>query len=82
MPYIKPENRERAAKQHGPMNVGELTYSLTLTCVRFARFPGKISFFTIALVMGALFCTALEFYRRAAAPYEDTKIQENGDVYS
>lgn len=32
-------------------------------------------------VMGTLFCAALEFYRRKAAPYEDKKVKENGDVY-
>jgi len=31
--------------------------------------------------IGALECAKLELYRRVAAPYEDTKIAENGDVY-
>ena len=30
--------------------------------------------------MGVLECCKLEFYRRVAAPYEDIKIEENGDV--
>lgn len=30
---------------------------------------------------GAIECAKLEFYRRVAAPYEDKKIAENGDVY-
>jgi hypothetical protein len=34
----------------------------------------------IAEVMGALAATQAEFYRRVAAPYEDRKIEENGDV--
>ena len=33
-------------------------------------------------VIGALECAKLELYRRIAAPYEDTKIQENGEVYT
>jgi hypothetical protein len=32
-------------------------------------------------IIGVLECAKQEFYRRVAAPYEDTKIQENGDVY-
>jgi len=30
--------------------------------------------------VGALRCAWNEFYRRKAGPYEDTKIEENGDV--
>ena len=32
-------------------------------------------------VIGALDCAKLELYRRVAAPYEDQKIAESGDVY-
>jgi hypothetical protein len=32
-------------------------------------------------VMGMLESCKLEYYRRAVAPYEDSKIYENGDVY-
>lgn len=32
--------------------------------------------------LGMLFTTALEYYRRVAAPYEDQKRFENDDVYS
>jgi len=38
--------------------------------------------FLVATVTGVLECAKLELYRRIAAPYEDTKIEENGDVYS
>jgi hypothetical protein len=31
-------------------------------------------------VVGVLNCIALEFYRRKTAPYEDEKIQEEGDL--
>ena len=36
---------------------------------------------TTAEVLGVLECVKLELYRRVAAPYEDKKCQENGDVY-
>ena len=32
-------------------------------------------------IIGALDCCKMELYRRIASPYEDLKIQENGDVY-
>jgi len=31
-------------------------------------------------IMGVLDCVKMEFYRRYVAPYEDTKIKENGDI--
>ena len=32
-------------------------------------------------MVGVLACASMELYRRLAAPYEDEKIKENGDVY-
>lgn len=32
-------------------------------------------------VMGVLACMQAEVYRRIAAPYEDQKLAENGDVF-
>jgi len=31
--------------------------------------------------IGVLECIKQEFYRRKVAPYEDLKIQQNGDIY-
>ena len=33
-------------------------------------------------LVGVLECAKLELYRRLAAPYEDLKIEDNGDVYN
>ncbi len=33
-------------------------------------------------VIGVLESMKLEMYRRTVAPYEDLKVQENGDVFS
>lgn len=33
-------------------------------------------------VVGSLECCKMELYRRVAAPYEDEKILQNGDVYT
>jgi hypothetical protein len=38
------------------------------------------NFSRIAAVMGSFVCAMLELYRKAVAPYEDSKIKSNGDV--
>jgi len=40
-----------------------------------------LSYSNVNEIIGALECIKLELYRRVAAPYEDLKIEENGDVY-
>jgi len=40
-----------------------------------------VCYSNIALATGVLENIKQEMYRRLAAPYEDTKIAENGDVY-
>lgn len=64
----------------GIENAGELNFVLT-TIIRdyFERNGGRYQ--QINDIVGALEGAKLEFYRRVAAPYEDTKIVENGDVY-
>lgn len=39
-------------------------------------------FSALADILGAAEGAKMEFYRRVAAPYEDKKREENGDVYS
>jgi hypothetical protein len=39
-----------------------------------------LRYFHINKAVGVLECVKLEFYRRVAAPYEDEKIKESGDV--
>lgn len=58
---------------------GELNYIITRICHTFIERRGK-RYTTINEVIGALECAKLELYRRVAAPYEDTKIAENGDM--
>jgi hypothetical protein len=43
-------------------------------------YPHK-KYWVMAIVCGVLINVLLEYYRRWAAPYEDDKIAENGDVY-
>lgn len=83
MPYIKPEDRDEVA-MHEPKTPGELNYAITLLIRDYAHgytYESKLSYQRINDVLGALEGAKLEFYRRVAAPYEDTKIKENGDVY-
>jgi hypothetical protein len=81
MPYIHPRDRERLDFDHepDPLTAGELNYCITKLCLRFVSHG--VNYRQINEVVGVLECCKLEFYRRLAAPYEDTKINENGDVY-
>jgi hypothetical protein len=81
MPYITEDEKSMLALGQPPTTVGQLTYAITRECNAFMHGRGATRFTTIAWVMGALFCAALEFYRRRAVPYEETKIAANGDVY-
>jgi hypothetical protein len=81
MPYI---HRSKRAELDGPLagvallvdTPGELNYCITRLCL--SQAPQNYAGWN-ALV-GVLECVKLELYRRAVAPYEDSKISENGDV--
>lgn len=81
MPYIKPELRPLL----DPTSVdiastpGELNFQFTRLVIRYMVENG-VSYSAINDVMGAFLGAALEFYQRIAVPYENTKIEENGDV--
>jgi uncharacterized protein DUF6899 len=94
MPYIKQENRGGFVKvERLPKDAGELNYLITSLCLATLRDWGHeacaeagaapqdvVSYASINAVVGALECAKLEMYRRQAAPYEDLKIRENGDM--
>lgn len=81
MPYIKQERRQEMDTDGGMANTpGELNYQLTLVCQDYVD-NKQLSYQTINDIIGALEGAKLEFYRRVAAPYEDGKIKENGDIY-
>ena len=82
MPYIKQADRDRLVL---PTTIsietpGELNYLITALARRYLERHGT-SYATINAIVGALECAKSEFYRRVAAPYEEKKIAENGDVY-
>lgn len=78
MPYIKKVFREDL-KKRTPETAGELNYEITCLIQTYIKNNGK-DYQNINDVIGALEGAKLEFYRRIVAPYEDLKIEENGDV--
>ena len=85
MPYIDQESRARLEAGQAPENAGELNYALTRLVdaylVRMAGAAGRLRYVHLNEAVGVLECAKLELYRRLAAPYEDRKIAESGDVY-
>lgn len=79
MPYIKQNDRNRLAQGEAPQSAGELNYAVTKLLLNYLKAKG-LSYRTINEIMGVMHSAAQEFYRRHAAPYEDKKIAENGDV--
>lgn len=83
MPYIKQDDRDlfdESIDQFPPIETtGELNYVLTRLLHRFVADRGG-NYAAINDTVGAIACVQNEFYRRVAAPYEDRKILENGDV--
>ena len=87
MPYIKPDKRNKydrvlkdllnILKALPPEEVdGELNYVVT----KILKEVYPLRYFHINKAIGALECIKLEYYRRIVSPYEDSKIQESGDV--
>jgi hypothetical protein len=85
MPYIAQDARRKFDEALAQMPVaavaGELNYIFTKLAVGYISAPGRGNYQAINDVVGALEGAKLELYRRLAAPYEDTKIDQNGDVY-
>ena len=81
MPYIKRGRRVEldAVALSAPTNAGELNYAITMLLIGYCERNG-LNYQCINDCMGAAQGAALEFYRRVAAPYERTKIAENGDL--
>lgn len=86
MPYIKTAGRNRLENTlhqvmvNLPADAGELNYTLSRIVDTYIQVKGK-NYQNLNEVIGVLECVKQEYYRRIAAPYEDAKIKENGDVY-
>lgn len=80
MPYISPERRTTQTILH-PATSGDLNYAITSVINGYMRNFTHTNYGAINDVLGALEGAKMEFYRRVAAPYENKKIVENGDLY-
>jgi len=90
MPYIKQEDRSQydslvedvvdALTDHGfkPADVGHVNY--VVSSIIWKLFDSNKKYANANSLAGVLSCVDKEFYRRKVAPYEDEKIQENGDL--
>ena len=79
VPYIKRE-KKIDLQDRLPKDSGELNFLFTDIITDYLYENGK-SYKVCNDIIGALEGAKLEFYRRVVAPYEDKKIEENGDVY-
>lgn len=84
MPYVKMNDRKRLSGAINwnaliPGNAGELNYVFSLLAGDYVRRKG-LKYNVLAEVQAALHGALAEFDRRIVGPYEDTKIQENGDI--
>lgn len=82
MPYI-PAGKRGLLEPSSMMEAatpGDLNFQFTRLAIKYIEHLGQ-SYNTINDVLGALEGAKAEFYRRVAAPYEDQKINQNGDVY-
>jgi hypothetical protein len=85
MPYIKHSQRKRYDKHLNQLvcelaDEGGLNYCITKLCIGWLTING-MNYRNANAVMGVLSCAAKELYRRAVAPYENSKLAENGDVF-
>lgn len=87
MPYIEQKRRLGLSWNRGADSLnratsgGELNFQITRLVDDWLGAQGGLRYEKINAAIGALECAKLELYRRVAAPYEDQKRHENGDVY-
>lgn len=87
MPYIKQDRRELFNDSiHNISNKfksesweGDLNYCINTLVQNILNDYGT-NYSNLNAAIGALECAKLEIYRRICSPYEDVKIQENGDT--
>jgi hypothetical protein len=80
MPYVDEPTRTRLDITQNAYTAGELNYLVTRLVLKFLK-SNDLNYERINQAVGALECAKQELYRRLAAPYENKKAKENGDVY-
>lgn len=85
MPYITEDRRHALYPDvipgEIPLSPGELNFMITVLCQDYLTLSSRIGYSELNEVIGVLECVKQELYRRVIAPYEETKIQDNGDVF-
>ena len=79
MPYITAEERDALAKGEPIASWGQLNYVITHLILD-TIYKSGASYDTYQSVIGLLECIKLELYRRQMTPYEELKMEINGDV--
>lgn len=81
MPYIPQERRHLLNDtSNKPITSGELNYVISQQVRSYIAMRGP-SYSTFNDIVGVLECLKLEVYRRIVAPYEQKKLEVNGDVF-
>ena len=83
MPYLH-ENHRRDLLENldaWPLDAADLNFLICRLADRMLARRG-VTYARLNEVIGAIECAKQEIYRRIAAPYEDTKLKENGDVFT
>ncbi len=82
MPYITQERRELLLGNIllDDLCAGDMNYLFTAIVDRYMGIKENYQRYNDCI--GALEGAKMELYRRKVAPYEDTKIEQNGDVYT
>ena len=81
MPYISAEARAELLSPEGyPKTPGELNFLITMLIQEYALNAGN-SYTVFNDIVGSLECCKQEFLRRVVGPYEQKKIELNGDCY-
>lgn len=84
MPYIKQSDRPTYDKDIESLtkninSSGETNYVITSLLHLLVQKNG-MNYDCVNTLMGVLTCVQQEFYRKVVVPYEELKIQENGDI--
>ena len=77
MPYLKQHEKDTI---NTPKTCGQLNFMVTKLIMAYVR-NNNLSYQTCNDIVGALSNASDEFKRRVQHPYEDLKLQQNGDVY-
>ncbi len=93
MPYISQDKREvldpvvnnlvetlRGLQSDDPSDNSQANINYVISCLLDRMYTANYQ--EINNACGMMLATTLEYYRRVAAPYENQKIHDNGDVYT